>query len=471
MDNTITVNTFSQVKEMIRNHLKGGFSEEQLSQVKDLFYFNAKGDLKGYDFHYIDKAFLESIIYSYQMEDKSLFQFLLSLSLKFSSSNYEKPLCAKSGSSLGLFFSLLIYEKDNVIIDVFKAIYPTYTESIKYWGWSFHDFFRKLIEQKKYEVLKALFHPEYCESKQLSSVLSMGKTYSYDNGYVMLSPAQCTEVDVNNLINAIAQNDITCLNIFLRANPKLIKKIDFKKLHFVNNEAMTYLKIVRAQGLTHTQEIFKFNLSADLNLTHGEKIKTLIKTMESSTIERLSQGVGKIMNVSQTQERTGGVWLEIIQNKFTQWAAKKAKKPSLIDEHSAKKIKEAHLTKDTINSYFDFIYQSKLAVEEKNRLLELQAVVLNILSVGEMSVKVKCDILLILEDKLPTLTQSYIELIQQDSKQKQIHLDSYLKSIDLIIQQFQVYYEEVQALKTQKLTLTFTEQVVFLEKKYLTQKQ
>jgi hypothetical protein len=470
MDNTITVNTFSQVKAIIKTHLKGGFSNEKLEQVKELFYFNAKGDLKGYDFYYINREFVETLIYSYKMEDKSLFQFILSLSLKFSSSSYrqEKPLCAKSHASLGQFFRSLIQENESVIIDLFKAIHPIYTEGLGEYGWTFHDFFKSLIEKKKYEVLKALFHPNYIESKALCKVLSMEGAYSgYEKGYVMLSPAQCRALEIDNLINAIAHNDITCLNIFLKANARVIKQIDLKKLNFIDNEAITYLKIVRAQGFIKTQNIFKFNLEDDLNLAGGEKIKTLIQTMNGDFIQTLTQGKGKIVNTTHIQEKTSWAWVENFQKKISGLKFKKAKSASLIDDTTLKQIKEQQLTQEMINTYFDFIYQNELQTDEKTVLLTLQALILKILSIGEMNVKIKCDILLILQEKLPSLTQSYVELIKQDSHQRAIYLNSYVQSITLIYQQFNLYYEELHALKTQKLALSFTENVVFLEKKYL----
>jgi hypothetical protein len=469
MSNTIDEQTFIEINKIITLHLKSksSISQTTLNRVKSLIYFNNQsGDLKALKYYYVKTEFFNALINSYFIQDKSLFKILLDLASKFNNPHNQKNIFYNSDlEDLDSLFEFLMKCSDNDIINILNSVYAKNLEQMHYW--KIHKLIYLLQQNKKYTALSHLCDPKQNYHKYITEQIKNEFPFYKDGIGTLMSPTQTSQINPNNVILALLHNDITTLNIFLRLNPNLLKHFKFDEFSFINNEAMVYLKIVYAQNLKYVQNLFTFRLNEDLNQDTGERIKNLIKNMDFIKKEQLLKGKFHQQKEKTTKESILDNSFHLLSYLNKLFTKKKSNTTDVVIEKEVI-LESQKLDNETVAHYFQFMYELNLDTLEKNSLLHFEQLILDILNIGQMSVKIKCDILLILQDKLPKLTQTYLELTQTDPSKKMVYLDAYINAIDLLSNQFNLYYEELMGLKKQTLALNFTEQIVFLEKKYLT---
>lgn len=466
MSNIIDEKTFVEIDKIISLHLKSKSSVSQLTlnQVKSLVYFNNQsGDLKALRYYYVKKEFFKVLIDSYCMQDKSLFHLLLDVATKFNNPyDYKNIFYNQELDDFDSFFELLIKLSDHDIINILNSVYNKHLEYMH--GRKIHKLIYQLQKNKKYIALSHLCDPAQKYSSYIKEKIKDEFPFYKDGIDDLMSPSQASQIKPNNVILALLHNDITILNIFLKLNPHLLKNFDFKQVSFIDNEAMTYLQIIHKRGIEYVQNLFTFLINEDLNAETNEKIRLFMKNMDLPSKQRLTQE--KVHTEIIKKEKINSMWFNLSRLKKLFSKKSLSKKTSEIKNESIN-YETYKLDKETVDAHFQFIYELNLDTKEKNSLFELQVLILELINMGHMNVKIKCDTLLILQDKLPKLTQTYLDLTQTDIAQKAIYSEAYVNAIALLINQFNLYYQELKEIKKQALTMNFTEQIVFLEKKYL----
>lgn len=452
MSQIITEQTFDELHHIVYNYQTGIVPVEVLDKVKSLFYYNKEGDLKNSD-KYLGKSYYNYLFIAYKMEDKSIYQILDGVISQYLGENQ-------------LFLDSLIHQDYQIFVELLPLAYKKW---VHYYGYISEDgeykLLKSLIENHKPDMLQLLLQSDY--DKKFIHYLH--KTCTYPNGIGELSPAKCKNLKFNLLTICLLYDDIVSLNILLNANPKLIKLIKFETLPITLRESLTYLKIVKAQGLAKAQTMFGFNDNAHNFKQTNERMQLMIKNMPKEDIEKLTRGVAKIkpsimaISSNNQKEKKASI-VSSLKNIFT---SKNNLKKEQNKENQTLNI--SILDDDIVNYFFNLLETNfiHLEEEEKASIHSLKELIFKILSLGEMSVKIKSDILLILQKTLPNLITSYDALLKKDNAQRMLYLPELLRSFHLLENKFEEHYQELNTLHTQKLALNFAEQVTFVEQKCL----
>jgi hypothetical protein len=452
MSQIITSDTFDTLHHIIYQYKTGVIPFEVLDSVKGLFYYNKEGDLKNSEsgiYPYYDYLFK-----AYHMEDRSIYKILFDVISN--TSNHEPML------------KFLMKVDDKTIFDLLNFAYDKCSHDESYYDKK-EELIHFLITQGKTNVLQALLNLDQ-QAKKKKFIPYLNRKFEYKDGFLELSPMKCKNFKFNLLHIALLYDDIISLNLLLNARPKLIKLIKFETLPITLRESLTYLKIVKSQGLEKTQAMFNWDDNPHKFKETNDRIHLTIKNMAPQEIEKLTQGVAKIKeptliyNTKTNKHIEKNGIFKNLKNIF-----------GITQKNTIKKVKNKEaislsiLNQDIANHYFSVLEKQyeHFEKEETNALLSFKSLIFNILNLEQMSIRIKSDILLMLEKTLPELMDSYDALLKKDIHNRTIYLIEFLKSFNLLEEKFKQYYEELNELHTQKLALNFAEKVSFIEKKCL----
>src|SRR5579875_3752603 len=82
-----------EIYQIISNHSRKPVHSSTLSRINQLLYFNGKsGDIKASDYSFIRKPFIDCLVASYKIQDKSIFLILKDVAEKINDGYNEKLL-------------------------------------------------------------------------------------------------------------------------------------------------------------------------------------------------------------------------------------------------------------------------------------------------------------------------------------------------------------------------------------------
>jgi hypothetical protein len=473
MDNVlITEEYFQTIAKMIQEKHK---SEDIINHAESLLYATVNGQKM---IKLIDKrthrSYVNALYIAFQIEDKKVYNYLIKLiDLLF---NHKIDIYC---------FLLYLEQNDTTFITNFLELIKNknvaYSDSAlsvmmfdRQYTVLFHLFKNKTL-------IKKLFIFGAKEKQPLFYFLASDVRQQFDEqqiNTINITYKPCH----NGLLWALILNDIVSLNILLMTGEFKIHHCIFKDSYLLNNEAMLYLRMVYHLGLDAMQEKLQFNLMNDYDQKTNDKLIKAISHLSEEEKKQYNTKASKKIKIksffsnekleSSNEDKTLYSILSNIKSLFS----KKLSNDDLNNQIISNQVK-INSKKD---NYQFVIHTSFSQLDEKlknysyydEHLFDnLKNILINIVLMSEFknNSQIQNDIQLILHKTLPSLIHSYTELIHY-SQNNDYYFQELKKAIAIMEHTFSEHLLLLRKNHEEKLVLNFSENIAFVEKKFLNQK-
>lgn len=464
----IEENDFIFISEKIKNQ----DSVDSILQALDSFCYtmvNGKKVVKLAN-KYLHEPYLKTLNLAFNLNDKKVYDYLISLlplifqdNNEFDTHRFLEYLNPNDEKFIAAFLSL----RKNT-----KLVLPDYSLSIMILKKQYNILFYLL--QNKSRLRSALIS-SFSSPKHLSRFMDFDVRDSFNE--IEIDSVNATYTNLSNAIClALLKNDIVSLNILMMTGKIKLPKSIFKDLYFLNNEAMQYLRMVYHLGLEAMQEKFQFKLECDYDIKTNDKLIKAVSNLDEqlknqyNTLSKkpamnkpLFKESGEVNNLNEK--------ITLI-NKIKSLLSKKEsinKKQAKNRKSHSKEVSTQVLINNTFSELSEKMKQDNHDSKDLFKTLENTLINIVLMSEFKNNTQIQNDMQLILHKTLPSLIHSYIELVSHNN-QSALYFQELKKTISIMEQTFSEHFLTLRKAHEEKLLLNFSENVAFVEKKFLTQK-